>query len=114
MMEKFQNILVEHLNKLNGSIAPNHANNVIVPIPMVVDASEEAPIATENSAANSKGLKNCSGYNSYPPPPSYHSPNFYPIPHINIHGSPPKLDKSNFVNWQTLMKYHICSASTQL
>jgi hypothetical protein len=34
--------------------------------------------------------------------------------HINSHGPPPKLDKSNFVNWQTLMKSHICSASTQL
>jgi hypothetical protein len=36
------------------------------------------------------------------------------MPHINSHGPPPKLDKSNFVNWQSLMKSNICSASTQL
>jgi hypothetical protein len=36
------------------------------------------------------------------------------MPHINNHGPPLKLDKSNFTIWKTLMKSHICSASTQL
>jgi hypothetical protein len=113
MMEKFHLMLVEHLNKPSGSIAPNPANNAIVTTPVVTDASKEAPASMEYSDANPRGTKS-SGYNAYPSPPSYHSPNFYPMIHINSHGPPPKLDKSNFVNWQTLMKSHICSASTQL
>jgi hypothetical protein len=42
------------------------------------------------------------------------TPSFYHMPHINNHGPPLKLDKSNFTIWKTLMKSHICSASTQL
>jgi hypothetical protein len=113
MMDRFRMMLVEQLNKPSGSIAPNPTNNTIVTTPMVTDALKETPASTEYSDADPRGTKS-SGYNAYPPPPSYHSPNFYPMPHINSHGPPPKLDKSNFVNWQTLMKSHICSASTQL
>jgi hypothetical protein len=102
MMEKFQKMLVEHINKPQGSIAPNLANNAPVLILVVADASKESPTATENRDAKSKGT-NSSRYNAYPPPPSYHSPNFYPMPQINSHGPPRDLDKSNFVNWQTLM-----------
>jgi hypothetical protein len=53
MMEKFQNMIVEHLNKPHGSIAPNPANNVIVPIPAVVGALKESPATTKNSDADS-------------------------------------------------------------
>ena len=53
-------------------------------------------------------------YANSPPSSSYGGPSHIPMPHINSHGPPPKHDASDFANWQSLMKSHICSASTQL
>jgi hypothetical protein len=55
MMEKFEKMLVEHINKPQGSIAPNPANNASVLIPAVANASKESPTTTENSMPTPRG-----------------------------------------------------------
>jgi hypothetical protein len=125
------------LNTSQGSINPNTDTQAVVkfdenagatkgkstslgagasegtPTPSDAKGSKVPPASSPKDDAYPKGIMVLS-YNACPPPQSYHAPNFYPMPHIDSHDPPPKLNKANFGNWQTLMKSRFCSASTQL
>ena len=117
LMEQMK-LMIEGLMKPkdpNGLIDPNTSNVAVSPSPVVNGANASTP-STEDSDATSKSQKAKNGTGTYASvePPLDYGGCVIPMPHINSHGPPPKLDIASFANWQSLMKSHICSASTQL
>jgi hypothetical protein len=97
-----------------GPTDPNTTPSVDLPLAKIKPSNHGSP-STENNGALPKEKDGLAKGAPIPPPNTYSTlPVYYPMPHINNMGSPPKLDSRNFIKWQGLMKYHISSYSTHL